>query len=386
MIRSEPIEENRALAGGPGLVAIKRWLSTPFEISPEPRAALLLSAVLWMFVVLLTSMLNILAGYARTIGEYGTIVFGLVTGVAVAGVLFVIFRAMAGRPAWLALTVILSAVIAAGIVQMAADYSGQFIIHAFMPTTMPDYSPPSLAKVALVYMSIYATNATLFWVTFANRRVQEQHRLLAQGETAALQSELRVLRLQLNPHFMFNALSALSSLILSGRYADADRMTQNLSEFLRAAIDIDAGQDVSLAEELSILDAYLAVESVRFGNKLVLDVDCAPDVAGALVPNLLLQPLVENAMKYAVQPSMGPVSVRIAAYSQEGRLILSVVDGGAVLPSSGVLPGPGGGVGLSAVRARIALRFGETAALAAGPAGAGFRAQIDIPLILGTGI
>ncbi|RZJ18870.1 MAG: hypothetical protein EON91_03680 [Brevundimonas sp.] len=386
MIRSESIEETKALSGTSGLVAIQRWVTAPFEISPEPRAALLLSAVLWVFVALLTSMLSVLAGYARAIGEYGTIAFGLVTGVAVAGALFVIFRAMARRPAWLAMVGIISAVIAAGIIQMVADYSGQFVIHAFTPTTMPDYSPPSLAKVALVYMSIYATNAALFWVTFANRRVREQHLLLVEGETAALRSELRVLRLQLNPHFMFNALSALSSLILSGRNADADRMTQNLSEFLRATIDIDAGQDVSLAEELSILDAYLAVESVRFGDKLILDVDCAPEVAGAMVPNLLLQPLVENAMKYAVQPSMGPVSVRIIARRKVDRLILSVVDGGAILPRSGALPRPGAGVGLNAVRARVALRFGETAAFVAGPAGAGFRAEIDIPLILADGI
>lgn len=381
MIRSESIAPNTILAAPRGVSAIRRWLKAPFEISPEPRAALLLSTVLWGFVVLLTSMLTIMAGYVHTPGEYGTLAFGTVTGVAVAGLLFTIFRAMAGRPAWLALGVIVPAVIVAGVVQMAADYSGQFIIRSFAQITMPDTSPTAMAKVALVYVSIYATNAALFWVTFANRRMREQHVLLAEGETAALRSELRILRLQLNPHFMFNALSALSSLILSGRIADADRMTQNLSEFLRAAIDIDAGQDVPLAEELSVLDAYLAVEGVRFGERLVLDVDCAPDVEDALVPNLLLQPLVENAMKYAVQPSMGPVSVRIVARRQDDRLILSVTDGGAVLPRSGRLPGPGGGVGLSAVRARVALRFGETAALTAGPDGAGFRAQIDIPLI-----
>lgn len=382
MIRSESIARNDAPPAPRGLPAVWRWLNGPFEISPEPRAALLLSAVLWVFVVLLTSMLTIMAGYVHTLGEYGTLAFGAVSGVAVAVLLFLIFRAMAGRPAWLALGVLVPAVIGAGVLQMAADYSGQFIIRSFAEITMPDTSPTAMAKVALVYVSIYATNAALFWVTFANRRVREQHSLLAEGETAALRSELRILRLQLNPHFMFNALSALSSLILSGRNADADRMTQNLSEFLRAAIDIDAGQDVPLSEELSVLDAYLAVESVRFGDRLVLEVDCAPDVEGALVPNLLLQPLVENAMKYAVQPSMGPVSVRIIARRQEDRLILSVTDGGAILPRSGALPEPGGGVGLSAVRARVALRFGETASLVAGPVGAGFRAQIDIPLVL----
>lgn len=383
MIRSESIVQNSA-SNRQGLRPMRRWLTSAFEISPEPRAALLLSAVLWVFVVLLTSMLTIMAGYVHTPGEYGTLVFGTVTGVMVAWLLFMIFQAMAGRPAWLALGVIVPAVIAAGVVQMAADYSGQFIIHAFAETTMPDYSPPAMAKVALVYVSIYATNAALFWVTFSNRRLREQQFLLVEQETAALRSELRVLRLQLNPHFMFNALSALSSLILSGRNADADRMTQNLSEFLRAAIDIDAGQDISLAEELSVLDAYLAVESVRFGDKLVLDVDCAPEVEGALVPNLLLQPLVENAMKYAVQPSMGPVTVQITARQLNDRLILSVTDGGAILPRLGALPASGGGVGLSAVRARVALRFGETASVQAGPTGSGFSARIDIPLLMAT--
>jgi len=362
------------------------WLGQPFEVSPEPRQALALSTGLWGFVFFLTSVFNILAGYVHVLGEYLTLLWGVATGVGVAWGLYLVFRVLAGRQSWLAVLVLTPAILAAGVVQMWADYGGQFVMNSFFEgMVLPDSSWTSRTKVALVYVSIYATNAALFWVTFSSRRVREQQQMIADREAAALRAELRVLRLQLNPHFMFNALSALSTLILTKRNLDAEEMTDKLSEFLRAAMDVDALKDIRLTEELAIMDAYLAVENVRFGDRLALVIDCEPDAEAALVPNLLLQPLVENAMKYAVEPSTAPVTVRIRARRLGPRLRLEVLDSGAVVRKGGARASAGHGLGLAAVGQRLKLGYGDAASVTAEARPPGFAVTIEMPFRTASG-
>lgn len=358
---------------------VVRWLNRPFQIKPDPGAARVLTALLWACVTVTVFVMNVMAGYIHSPGEYVQHVYGTLCGVTVAWLLYKAFEQVVGRPSWLAFIAILSAVLVAGWLQMTLDYAGQFMIEPFDDQmVLPPDNWPARAKVALVYVCIYATNAALFWVTFANRQVRDQELLIAEQTAARLQSELRVLRLQLNPHFMFNALSALSSLIVSGRQAQADEMTHRLSDFLRAAIDIDAGEEIRLSEELSVLDAYLAVEATRFGDRMRLSIECEPEADDALVPNLLLQPLVENAIKYAVQPSARPVSVRVTARRQGDRLVLEVVDSGAG-GGAALKPSSGHGVGLEATRSRLAISYGDRAMLTAGPFEEGFQVRIEMP-------
>ncbi|MFJ6025050.1 sensor histidine kinase [Brevundimonas sp. NPDC092305] len=375
MQASEVLEQGRRNAAS-------GWLARPFDISPDGRQAFGLSTALWAFVIFITSIFNILAGYVHVLGEYLTLLWGAVSAVGVAGLLFLVFRRLARRPVWLAIIVLPPAVIAAGWLQMWLDYAGQPIMNTlFDGMLMPDFSWTARTKVALVYVSIYATNAALFWVTFTNRRIHEQRQVIAEREAGALRAELRALRMQLNPHFMFNALSALSTLILTRRDTQAAEMLDRLSDFLRAAMEVDTLTDVSLADELSVLDAYLAVEIVRFGARLDAQIDCDPAVENARVPNLLLQPLVENAVKYGVEPSLAPVTVAISAGVHEGRLRLEVRDSGAVLRPGAVRPTGGHGVGLSAVRQRLDLRFGADASVTAGPEDGGYLAVIEMPLL-----
>lgn len=368
----------------PGILLRARdWVTGPFEFAPDAVHVLALSAGLWIFAVFLTSVVAILSGYVHVLGEYLTLVSGTVTAVLIAGVLYLVFRQLAGRPAWLAIVIIPPAVVVAATLQMWADYSAQFLMNSiFTGMTMPDSSTMARVKITLVYVCIYATNAAIFWVAAASRRIGQHQRLAAEREASALRAELRALRLQLNPHFMFNALSALSTLLLTDRRAEASEMTDRLSDFLRAAMDIEASSDITLSDEFSVLDAYLDVEAVRFGPRLEVAIHCDADVEAALVPNLLLQPLVENAMKHAVEPSSEPVQVSIRAAREGDRLRFEVSDTGATVRGARPAPRPGHGVGLTAVRQRLALRYGEAARVDAGPRGAGYATVIDMPLIL----
>ena len=198
-----------------------------------------------------------------------------------------------------------------------------------------------------------------------------------EAEKASTQAELRALRYQINPHFLFNALNALADLVQSGRAADADRMILDLSALLRRMLnDADAAHDVSLADEIDLQRLYLALESRRFESRLRVNIDLPDDLAETLVPRLILQPLVENAVKYALGNSHTIVTISIAAAASGPQLTLTVDDDGH-MASDAI---SGFGIGLNNVRDRLSIRYGSRAKLTAGPrAQGGYRAQIDLP-------
>ncbi|WP_454884813.1 sensor histidine kinase [Sphingomonas oryzagri] len=191
-------------------------------------------------------------------------------------------------------------------------------------------------------------------------------------------TQLAALRFQLDPHFLFNALNALSSLVVIGRASQAEEMIGRLSGFLRATLGVRDGAMVRLEDEFETIEAYLDVERVRFDDRLETRIALPADLRCAQVPPFLLQPLVENAMKYGVAPARGPVVVEIAAAVQDGELWLTVHDDGE--GADGV--SGGGGVGLANVRERLALSYGAAARLEAGPeTQGGYRALVRLPLI-----
>ena len=147
----------------------------------------------------------------------------------------------------------------------------------------------------------------------------------------AQEAQLRALRYQINPHFLFNTLNSLSSLILSQRTDTAERMLMNLSTFFRATLSADPTADVSLDEEIRLQRLYLDIEQIRFPDRLPCRGRRARRLARrARVPVLILQPIVENAVKYGVAKSRKPVTVRISAYEEAGRLHIKVKDDGEV--------------------------------------------------------
>jgi len=191
-------------------------------------------------------------------------------------------------------------------------------------------------------------------------------------------TQLSALRFQLNPHFLFNALNALSSLVVVGRAAQAEEMIGRLSGFLRATLDARDGGMVRLEDEFDTIEAYLDVERVRFDDRLEARIVLPAELRAAQVPPFLIQPLVENAMKYGVAPARRLVVVEIQAVIDGGDLLVTVRDDGE---GAGDITG-GSGVGLANVRERLALSYGVSARLEAGPQPqGGYCAVVRLPAI-----
>jgi hypothetical protein len=195
---------------------------------------------------------------------------------------------------------------------------------------------------------------------------------------AAKAAELRSLRYQVNPHFLFNTLNSLSALVMVGRSEQAEKMIQTISTFYRHSLAGDPTADVPLADEIALQRHYLEIEAVRFPERLVCEFDVPAALESACVPGMILQPLVENSIKYGVSASTRPVTLRIAAEEAGGQLVLTVADDG---PGKSGQAG-GTGIGLENVRSRLAARFGDSARVESGalPAG-GYATVLTIPLV-----
>jgi signal transduction histidine kinase len=188
---------------------------------------------------------------------------------------------------------------------------------------------------------------------------QEQKQRYLKAISMAHEAQLKMLRYQLNPHFLFNTLNAISTLILDKDTELANGMVMKLSRFLRYSLDNDPMQQVTVAEEMESLKLYLDIEEVRFAERLTLHFNVSPAAENALMPSLLLQPLVENSIKYAVSQSINGGSIAVSASIEAGCLELTVADDGPGLDlRQGRLP-KGGGVGLANTRERLAQLYGE---------------------------
>ena len=149
-----------------------------------------------------------------------------------------------------------------------------------------------------------------------------------EAESAARNAQLQMLRYQLNPHFLFNTLNAVNSLVKLGENDKAREMLLFLSDFLRHSLDQDGVENVCLEEELKSLALYLNIEKARFEDRLTVVFDIEPEARRALVPGLILQPIIENSMKYAIAESEAGGTVRVKASTSEGGLLLEVSDTG----------------------------------------------------------
>ena len=198
---------------------------------------------------------------------------------------------------------------------------------------------------------------------------------LAEVRLAAGQAQLDALRHQVSPHFLFNTLNAISGLIVVGRKAEATAMMQQLSDYLRSSTDADAGELIGLRDELATVQAYLAIERVRFGRRLAFHIDCPAALLDAEVPSFLLQPLVENAVKHAVAPSSDRVTIRLLVEREGDELILVLEDDGKVRK-----PARGLGIGLRNVEQRLRLLHGDGASFTTALREEGFTARIGLPL------
>jgi signal transduction histidine kinase len=192
--------------------------------------------------------------------------------------------------------------------------------------------------------------------TFYYRETQQRALLNAQLETRLVAAHLQTLQAQLHPHFLFNTLHAISVLMHRDVQA-ADRMLVQLSDLLRMTLDAAARPEIRLSEEMDFLSKYLQIEQVRLGDRLSVDFDVDNDVLDAMVPALILQPLVENAIKHGIAPDTRPGRVAVAARQDGEMLVMTVTDTGPG-PSERAMASLSTGIGVSNTRARLSTKFG----------------------------
>src|SRR5436190_2452160 len=212
----------------------------------------------------------------------------------------------------------------------------------------------------------------------ANHRESQERALNAsQLETQLSDARLRTLQAELHPHFLFNTLHAISTLVHINPDL-ADRMISRLSDLLRLTFDQSGASRVPLQEELEFLEKYLDIEQTRFQDRLTVRFEIDPDTLDAEVPRLILQPLVENAIQHGIAPRSGPGSVQIASRRESGHLRLEVRDDGV-----GLTPGARAqlrsGVGLTNTRGRLQCLYGNGHRIEFQEAGPGLTVRIEIP-------
>ncbi len=205
------------------------------------------------------------------------------------------------------------------------------------------------------------------------QQVRERERRASQLETSLVQARLQALRNQLQPHFLFNTLNTISSLMYKDVPA-ADRVLNRLAGFLRLALETARSQEVCLQTELEYTDRYLDIEKVRFLDRLVVEQVIESDVLDALVPTLILQPLVENAIRHGVGARAGGGRMWIRASRQADRLVVEVEDEGK--PPHEIREG----VGITNARSRLSALYGDRQRLAIGTGSSGgFRVAMELP-------
>ncbi|HEX8274435.1 MAG TPA: histidine kinase [Longimicrobiaceae bacterium] len=208
-----------------------------------------------------------------------------------------------------------------------------------------------------------------------HRRFRERELTASQLEGRLAQAHLQALRTQLHPHFLFNTLNAVSVLVLKGESQSAIRMLSRLSDLLRLTLESGGAQEVTLGEELGFLERYMEIERVRFQDRLTVETRVEPEALGAAVPNLLMQPLVENAVRHGIAERVEPGTIRVAAGRRGARLRLEVSDTGPGFPARVV-----DGIGLSNTRARLERLYGADGRLELGSApGGGAHVVVEIP-------
>ena len=268
---------------------------------------------------------------------------------------------------------------------MTAALAPLFVVVDFLNYLICEYPKPvAFDPVYSGYMLIEGASmlfgwSCLFIALLYCFEVRERERRLAAVREEALAAQMQALRYQINPHFLFNTLNSIAGLIEEGAATRAERMVLSLSNFMRTTLSLDPMHDVLLADELALQEEYLEIERERFSDRMSFRFEMAEEVRHALVPSLILQPLIENAIKHGVGAATGPVNIMLSAAREGERLRISVENSMAEAAAPAALR-PGMGVGLRNVAERLRLRFQDSGRFSSGPVGPDrYRAVIDLP-------
>jgi two-component system LytT family sensor kinase len=341
----------------------------------------------WVFYILIVTLraavLDFDAQDQMLFRRAGVTVFGILVTVG----LYFIVRLVEHRPLSVRIIVACLAAVPCAFLISGCNY---LLFNYYDPASLFDDSEmyekanqiPPIAYILEVAVSRYffiVSWAMLYLAISYASEVRAAERRAARFAQAAQQAELRSLRYQVNPHFLFNTLNSLSSLVMRNRPQEAESMIMNLSTFYRTSLTGDPLDDVPLSEEVKLQNLYLNIEAVRFPDRLKTVIDIPDSVMDCCVPGLILQPLVENAIKYGVSRATRPVTIHISAYERKNRLYITVSDNGDVIPED---EDKGNGIGLVNVRDRLDARFGEAAAIHWGPRDSGgFEVSLVMPAV-----
>lgn len=241
--------------------------------------------------------------------------------------------------------------VAATLLQLVVAYHGAPVV-----AQLAHYhaKPSSLLTRVTFFVFIYLTwSAAYVWLK-AEFAARAQRAQLAEANAAAQRAELQMLRLQLNPHFLFNSLNSIATQIPTQPEA-ALEMTHDLADFLRSALDRRVGLRVPLAQEVEVMTAYLKIEQLRFGAELACAIEVDPTANQAEVPCFLLQPLAENAVKHGLAGAPPPWALSVRIARQGGGLLIEVRNPGRLAPDWATKPD--GGLGLANLRRRLELHY-----------------------------
>ncbi|MFD1215836.1 MULTISPECIES: sensor histidine kinase [Microbulbifer] len=308
----------------------------------------------------------------------GYIAVATASGVALTEVMHRCFQRLWDKPAGNRLFGSLGVVIVAAVVWAGIKFGGSLWLYG----KESDEHPAVMAVYWFSYsFLIYMTWTALYYgIKYYQASLLQQEKAL-KAESIAHQSQLKMLRYQLNPHFLFNTLNAISTLILEQDGKTANSMVTRLSQFLRHSLDNDPMQKVTLAKEVEALKLYLDIERVRFADRLQVNVDLEGEAATALVPSLLLQPLVENAIKYGISQREWGGEIVIKARVFAGELLIEVSDNGPGVPEADLARlGSGSGVGVRNTIERLRALYGsEQKTRFSNRSGGGLSVHLRIP-------
>ena len=363
--------------------------SPTMKLTSDPRGqAMLVATAIWTVnaPLILAPAMASRKVTANELAQAGVIVIG---GWLLCLAVFQVLHALRRANTRTRITGVGAAVVVAALILGLAD--GGALVLLGLIGIAPKVGAQTLLLRALsntVFLAwIFTLFATVILLLNSNRRVAEREADLARAELQAVQAQsaasaarLAALRYQLNPHFLFNTLNAVSAAVVTRRNDEAEAMLARLADFLRATLSADPVAEVRLEEELGTVEAYLEIESERFRDRLSVVVNCPDRLRGALVPSFILQPLIENSIKHGVSRSKSRVSLKVSAKVADDQLVICVDDDAKPLKVSPVPEG--GGIGLAAVRDRLDVLYGAEGGLSTTRLAPGFSTSLHLPLKL----
>ena len=342
--------------------------------SPRGRAIVWLTLAFWLSNFALLNLGTFLTGNSHIAGIVAMRALALLFGLLLC---YLIHRVLTRR----SMTSLRRRIVALAI--MAPVAAESFAWATFFADMAAD---PSVGLASFTWSNAVRTISFFTWFFLAwaglylallySFDVREERYHSAELQAQAHAAKLRALHSQINPHFLFNSLNSVSALILERRTDEADAMVSMLSRFLRMGLAADPSDRIPLEKELALQRAYLEIERLRYPD-LEIEIVVPHALEAALVPSLILQPVIENAVKYGVAGSPPPARIRIEARQEGERMIVEVSDGGrSTEPATA-----GAGIGLRHVAERLRLIHGERAELRHGPLPeGGYRVRIAMPI------